>query len=180
MLQRVIWFCVGKNAFQNWSGFLKLGIPSTALLCLEWWGFEILSLEAAAFGQTQLAAHVTMMNLLLMMFFVSYGVGKAGSSLVGNSVGEANKHNIAIYVKIVILVNLIFFIITAIPMLLFRKTIAAVFTNDANVVQILSILIPIACLQKVFDSLQCIQCRILIAFGKPTITTIGNFVLIML
>lgn len=39
-----------KEATKGWAEFLRLGIPGAAMLSLEWWAFEIISLFAGALG----------------------------------------------------------------------------------------------------------------------------------
>jgi MATE family multidrug resistance protein len=38
------------RSFRGLGEYLKIGIPQTALLCLEWWVFEICTLLAGLFG----------------------------------------------------------------------------------------------------------------------------------
>lgn len=41
--ERQIWK-VTKQAFQDWTGYLKLGIPGTLMIMLDMWCYEIISL----------------------------------------------------------------------------------------------------------------------------------------
>lgn len=34
----------GKDSFRGWSEYLKVSLPSTVMICAEWWAFEVLTL----------------------------------------------------------------------------------------------------------------------------------------
>ena len=56
------WF--NKDSFKNWSMYLRLGIPSAGMLCLEWFCFEIIALFVGNLGVIELAAYIAMWNFL--------------------------------------------------------------------------------------------------------------------
>lgn len=45
-----------RETFQEWTTFLALGIPGTALQCFEWWAFEVLAIFAGYMSNADLAA----------------------------------------------------------------------------------------------------------------------------
>lgn len=40
------WFLPGKETFINIWPYIKLALPTTMMICLEWWAFEVLTLMA--------------------------------------------------------------------------------------------------------------------------------------
>lgn len=62
------------ETFQDWLTFIKLGVPTTALMCLEWWAFEFIIIFAGVLGVTELAAQVAVMNVNGVVFMFSLGV----------------------------------------------------------------------------------------------------------
>ena len=46
----------GWNTFKNLGVFLRLGIPATLMLALEWWAFEVMTLMAGAIGVSEQAS----------------------------------------------------------------------------------------------------------------------------
>jgi MATE family multidrug resistance protein len=40
------WFMPDWSTLRGINEYLKLGIPSTAMICLEWWSFEVMILIA--------------------------------------------------------------------------------------------------------------------------------------
>ena len=47
---------LSRETFSEWLSFIKLAIPTTALMCLEWWAFEFIIMFAGVLGVTELAA----------------------------------------------------------------------------------------------------------------------------
>lgn len=45
-----------EESFLDWPLFIKLAIPTTLLMCLEWWAFEFLVIFAGILGVKELAA----------------------------------------------------------------------------------------------------------------------------
>jgi MATE family multidrug resistance protein len=78
------------ETFSDWLTFIKLGVPTTALMCLEWWAFEFIIMFAGVLGVTELAAQVAIMNVNGLVFMFSLGVQFAASGLVGNMLGKDN------------------------------------------------------------------------------------------
>jgi MATE family multidrug resistance protein len=67
--------------------YFKLGIPSTGMLCLEWWAFEIMTLLAAYISLTATAVQVIMMNMAALIFMPILGLQASASVLVGKRIG---------------------------------------------------------------------------------------------
>ena len=58
----------------DWPLFIKLAIPTTMLMCVEWWAFEFLVIFAGIIGVKELAAQVAIMNVNGVVFMVPMGV----------------------------------------------------------------------------------------------------------
>ena len=76
------WRCI-----QGISEFYKLAIPSIAMVCCDWWAFEVLSIEASYLGSQALAAQSIIINTMSLLFQVPLGISVAISTRVGNNLG---------------------------------------------------------------------------------------------
>ena len=47
---------LNKECFQGWSEYLKVSLPSTVMVCSEWWAFEFLTIMAGIMGVAELAS----------------------------------------------------------------------------------------------------------------------------
>lgn len=62
-----------EESFLDWPMFIKLAIPTTLLMCVEWWAFEFLVIFAGIIGVKELAAQVAIMNVNGVVFMVPMG-----------------------------------------------------------------------------------------------------------
>jgi MATE family multidrug resistance protein len=44
------------SSFFGWGEYLQISIPSTIMICAEWWAFEVLTVISGNLGVTELAA----------------------------------------------------------------------------------------------------------------------------
>ena len=63
-----------REIFINIWEFLKISIPSTCLLCFEWWTFEILTIMAGYIGVNTTAGEVILVNIINTLFMIPMGV----------------------------------------------------------------------------------------------------------
>ena len=63
--------------------FLKLGIPGVAMLCSEWWAFEVIALAAGILGENELAAQTVVLNTCALTYMIPLGVSIATTTRIG-------------------------------------------------------------------------------------------------
>lgn len=66
-------FFFTKESFKQVGGYLKVGIPSLTMLCLEWWSFEVLAFMAGYISVDATAAHVVVLNTHVVIIMVPLG-----------------------------------------------------------------------------------------------------------
>ena len=72
-----------KHAFQDICEYLKLGIPSAMMLCLEWWAFEVTCVMVGYIGVDEQAANVVIFQIIAFMFTIILGFSQAACALIG-------------------------------------------------------------------------------------------------
>lgn len=60
-------FWPSRNAFKEWKAFLKVAVPGMAMLCAEWWYFELISILAGYVGVEDQAIMVILINIGIFM-----------------------------------------------------------------------------------------------------------------
>jgi multidrug resistance protein, MATE family len=45
-----------EESFLDWPAYIKLAVPTTALMCIEWWAFEFVIIFSGILGVKELAA----------------------------------------------------------------------------------------------------------------------------
>ncbi|XP_073029792.1 protein DETOXIFICATION 18-like [Primulina eburnea] len=108
--------------FENtWEGFtresfshvftnFKIALPSAAMVCLEYWAFEILVLLAGLMPNSEVTTSLIAMcvNTEAILFMVAYGLSAAASTRVSNELGAENparaRHAMVVTLKLTVLV----------------------------------------------------------------------------
>jgi MATE family multidrug resistance protein len=68
------WFFPNRDSFTGLWDYLKIGVPSAALLCLEWWSFELMTLLAGYISVEAMAAQVILLNISMTFFMIPLGI----------------------------------------------------------------------------------------------------------
>lgn len=56
------------------TAYLKLGLPSIALVCVDWWSFEAMLLVSGLFGVQKQAAMIVLMNMIGQTYRIGQGL----------------------------------------------------------------------------------------------------------
>ena len=59
--------CITKDGIKS---FMSLAIPSTLLMCLDWWAFELLLIICGLFGVLQQSSQIILMNIAGLFYRV--------------------------------------------------------------------------------------------------------------
>ncbi|XP_011098287.1 protein DETOXIFICATION 18-like [Sesamum indicum] len=94
-----------KEFEQTWEGFtleslghvftnLKIALPSAAMVCLEYWAFEILVLLAGLMPNSEITTSLVAMcvNTEAISYMIAYGLSAAASTRVSNELGAGNSN----------------------------------------------------------------------------------------
>lgn len=149
--------------------FWSLGIPGVAMICSEWWAFEVVALMAGLIGEKytltitsrHLAAQSIVLNTGSLCFMVPLGLSVGTSTRVGNSLG-AKKPFIARNASISAFFLALMFASLNCTMLLLAKDVwGYLYTQDETVVRLVSEVLPLAAFFQVNDGLSAVASGIL-------------------
>jgi MATE family multidrug resistance protein len=82
------WFLPNKQSFTGLKEYLYLAIPSTLMLCLEFWGFEIMTLLSGYISVVATAAQTITLNVCFILFMFPLGLNIAATAIIGKYIGE--------------------------------------------------------------------------------------------
>lgn len=170
------WHMFNADSFKGWWEYLKYGVPSALMLCLEWWCFEILALYAGFLSINELAANVILFNLISFLFQIPLGMSFAISNLAGNSMGERRPKRAKKY--FISSLYVIFFLIITLDTLLicYRNRIPLIYTQQDEVIQIVSNTLPVFCFMIFFDYIQGSESGSVRAIGYQDYGSIASLV----
>ncbi|KAK7390914.1 hypothetical protein VNO78_19106 [Psophocarpus tetragonolobus] len=147
---------ISKELFQGIWKFFRFAIPSTVMLCLEWWSFELLILMSGLLPNPQLETSVLSICLdtLATLFAIPFGISAAASTRISNELGAGNPHT----ARVVVLVAMCFTIMEAalVSGILFacRNVFGYIFINKKEVVDYVTVMAPLICISVILDSIQ--------------------------
>lgn len=86
------WEGLTMESFKYVFSTLKLALPSAAMVCLEYWAFEILVLLAGLMPDSEITTSLIAMcvNTEAITYMVAYGLSAAASTRVSNELGAGN------------------------------------------------------------------------------------------
>lgn len=163
------------EAFKQWGLFLKLGAPGCAMVCAEWWAFELLTIMASGRGTEAIAAQTIVAQTSGVSFMVPLGMAISTTSLVGNAIG-AGDIKLAREIGTTALLS-----ITALEVIMgtalhfVGRRYDEQFSEDPTVLNLAMDTLPFLSLFVVLDGIQCVAAGICRGAGKQYIGALTSF-----
>lgn len=163
-------------SLQEWDAFMKLAIPSTLMLCFEWWIYEIGGFLAGMLGEVDLAAQHVLLELGTITYMFPLGVHAAACVRVGNALGAGNTRQALITSKVALLVSGVLAVLQGIVLGSTKSVLGLIFTNDEAIVEIVSENMTFYVFLQFVDALVCVSSGILLGSGNQKIAAISNLI----
>ncbi|KAL2900326.1 Protein DETOXIFICATION 19 [Bienertia sinuspersici] len=150
------WTGFSKESIHHVSGNLKLALPSAAMVCLEYWAFEILVLLAGLFPNSEVTTSLIAMcvNTEAVVFNFTYGLSAAASTRVSNELGAGKpneaKHAMRVTLKLSVMMTAVILITLG-----FGHDIwASFFSDSTDIRNAFASMTPFVCITIFLDSIQ--------------------------
>ncbi|XVE95122.1 hypothetical protein REPUB_Repub02eG0069300 [Reevesia pubescens] len=177
------WVTPSTDCLRGWSSLLALAVPTCASVCLEWWWYEFMILMSGLLVNPK--ATIASMGILIQTTSLVYcfpsALSVGVSTRVGNELG-ANRPGKA---RISMIVSLLCAIAIGLSAMLFttlmRHQWGKFFTNDAEILELTAVALPIAGLCELGNCPQTTGCGVLRGSARPTIganINLGSFYLV--
>lgn len=155
---------------------LRVGAPIGAQQWLEFGVFGAAGLLMGLMGTVAVASHQVALQLSALTFMVPVGVAQATSVIVGQAVGRGDPHGARRAVGAGLLAGVGFMSVTAVLFLVLPEPLSRLFSDDAEVVALAAVLLPIAGVFQVFDGLQVVAAGALRGVGDTRVPMVLNLV----
>jgi multidrug resistance protein, MATE family len=155
---------------------LKLGLPIGAQMMLEGGAFNVMALLMGWLGVVQVAGHQIALNLSSLTFMVPLGVSSAAAVMVGHAVGRGDPEGVRRATVASLTVGAGFMLCTGALFMLAPEQLAALYTDDAIVLGLAALLLPLAGLFQVFDGLQVVAIGLLRGLGDTRMPMVVNVI----
>ncbi|KFZ41998.1 MATE family efflux transporter [Anoxybacillus flavithermus] len=118
-----------------WKQLILIGTPIGLSIFFETSIFSAVTLLMSEFGTTAIAAHQAAMNFASLLYMIPLSISLTLTIIVGFEVGANRWEHAKRYCMVGITFAVTMAIVASIVLLLFRETIASLYTNDKHVLQ---------------------------------------------
>ena len=129
-----------REAFE-WAGiwkYLKIGGPTTVMICLDWWVWELMILISGTFDEHQQAAQIIIMHIVASAYMAAIGLEQASNTIVGYFIGKKDVVKAKVFYREFQLVTCFILLTTSSCIYLFKDFIASLFMKDEKVTTVIS------------------------------------------
>lgn len=134
----------------------KLGLPIAGAIFFEVSLFSVVAILLAPLGETIVAAHQIALNFAALIFMIPLSLGIVTTVRIGHLLGEGKPSQARQLCLMTLTLCTAIALITAVITLIFRRTIAEVYTDDSQVIHIAMSLFMVASAFQVSDAIQAV------------------------
>lgn len=153
---------------------IRVGVPIGAQGVLEYGVFALVAILMGRIGAAEVAAHQVAINIASLTFMVPLGVGAAAAVLVGRAVGRGDAAAARSYARAALACGALFMSCTGALFLLAPGVLARLYTTQAPVIALASLLIPLAGVFQIFDGVQAVAAGVLRGLGDTLVPLVVN------
>ncbi|RKP36692.1 mate-domain-containing protein [Dimargaris cristalligena] len=169
------WGGWSRASFQNIDQFMQLGLPGVVMICAEWWAFELVALAASYLGNIPLAAQSVVFTTVTLAFQIPEGISVACTNRVGNLLGAALPEAARSASIVAVVFSAGVGILNSLFFLLVGNWWGWLFTDEPEVVVLVSSLMKMAALFQIFDCISTVLAGILRGQGRQKLGALLSF-----
>ncbi|KAF3444318.1 hypothetical protein FNV43_RR14008 [Rhamnella rubrinervis] len=156
--------------------FICFAVPSAAMVCIEWWSFELLILLSGLLPNPKLETSVLSICLTTtsLHYFIPYGVSAAASTRVSNELGAGNSQAAQKVVYSVMMLAVTEAIVLSTTLFCCRSVLGYAYSNAKEVVDYIERLTPLLSMSFIMDSLMAVLSGIARGCGWQRLGAFAN------
>ena len=162
--------------FKYYTDLLKIGIPSSVAMIIEFLGFNITIVILARISSLYAAAQNIIFTLTSVAYMIPLGISAATSIKVGYTNGAKKFKSLKKYAYTGLLSSIFVMVISALMLAIFPKQILCIFTNDFNLINACLPVLLYLCFFQVFDGMQVALSGIFRGLKNTKIVMMANFI----
>jgi MATE family multidrug resistance protein len=155
---------------------LRIGVPLGLQQAFEVGIFGLAFLLVGRFGPVPQAGHLIAINLASLTFMVPLGVANAGSVRTGRFVGQGDPQAVRQACRATLVLALGFMSLSALAFAWLPHELASFYTEDAAVIAMAAVFLPIAGAFQLFDGLQVAVLGLLRGIGETFVPMLINLI----
>ncbi|XP_047048404.1 protein DETOXIFICATION 12-like [Lolium rigidum] len=144
------------EAFRGIGSYMRLAVPSALMICLEWWSYELLVLLSGILPNPALETSVLSIciSTVVLLYNLPYGIGTAASVRVSNELGAGNPKGARLVVGVALSMVACSAVLVSTTLLALRHFIGIAFSNEEEVINYVTRMVPVLSISVITDSLQ--------------------------
>ncbi|KAK9707094.1 hypothetical protein RND81_07G172300 [Saponaria officinalis] len=152
------WTGFSKDAFNELGSFLKLAVPSTLMVCLEYASLELVVLLSGLLPNPKLETSVLSisLNTCWLVYMVSFGLGGTISTRVANELGAGRPDAAKLALFVMAMISLSEGLIVVVITILVRNIWGRLYSNEDEVISYVTKMMPLLALSDFIDGIQCV------------------------
>ncbi|KAI3730622.1 hypothetical protein L1987_61794 [Smallanthus sonchifolius] len=147
---------ISLEVFRGTKQFFSFAIPSAVMICLEWWSYEIIILLSGLLPNPELETSVlaVCLNTISTLYAIPFGFAAGVSTRVSNELGAGNPKGARVAVQAIMILTVVETAIVSTSVFASRRVFGYIFTNEKEVVDYVTRMVPFLCLNIIMDSIQ--------------------------
>ncbi|KAA0546980.1 MATE family efflux transporter [Bacillus sp. BGMRC 2118] len=133
---------------------LKIGVPMGLSVFFETSIFAVVTILISKFSITTIAAYQSALNIVSFLYMIPISISMALTVLVGFEVGAGRNKDAKTYSWLGINLSIIIALVTGILVIIFRETVASLYSNDDAVIKLTAHFLIYALFFQVSDAIQ--------------------------
>ncbi|KAL4333099.1 hypothetical protein GQ457_07G014690 [Hibiscus cannabinus] len=167
LLLLAFYVVLAKRFEQTWTGLssesfrfvpvnLKLALPSAAMVCLEYWAFELLVLLAGLMPNSEVTTSLIAMcvNTEAIAYMITYGLSAAASTRVSNELGAGNTRKAKTAMVVSLQLSVLLALVVVLALAFGHNIWAASFSNSTSIINQFASMTPLLLISITLDSFQ--------------------------
>lgn len=147
------WGGFSKQALTKWAPTVRLALSGLLMIKAEVLAFEILTFAASHFGSKFLAGQAVVAMIGMLAFQIPFPLSIAESTRLGTLIGATLIDAAQISLKATIIMSVAVGFVNALLLWSLRSLLPGLFTDDSEVIEIVSGLLPLLAASQFFDAL---------------------------
>uniref|UniRef100_A0A8C6VZV2 Multidrug and toxin extrusion protein n=1 Tax=Nothobranchius furzeri TaxID=105023 RepID=A0A8C6VZV2_NOTFU len=180
-LHKQTWGGWSTDCLQDWGSYMKLAVPSTFMVCFEWWIWEVGGFLAGVLGEVDLAAQHVLLEIGAITYMFPLGVHAAACVRVGNALGAGETSRAIVICKVTLVLSGVLAVFQGFVLAGSKSVVGYIFTTDVCV--LIQHIFTFYHIQDICDDLNtcdesgiCVCSGILVGSGMQKIAALSNLV----
>ncbi|KAH9453472.1 hypothetical protein Pst134EA_024344 [Puccinia striiformis f. sp. tritici] len=168
------WPGCDRRALRDLGPNFCLGLSGFTTLASEWWFWEFIGIASSRLGPTALAAQSVIVTISTLMYQFSGGASLAVAGRYGNLIGGGCTRRAGYASYAALGTGFLFGTLTMLAMVVFRRTLAGLFSSQEEVVALVAKVLPTVAVIQIPDSLGSTLAGVIRGAGKPKVGALIN------